>query len=128
MKRLHISRDIAAPPEVVWDLLVDVGRWAAWGPSVRDVRLDTPRIALGSRGMVETVAGVRLPFEITELEEGRAWSWKVGGVSATDHTVEPLERGRTRVTFGVPWLATPYLGICALALRRIDRLAVEENR
>jgi hypothetical protein len=77
--------------------------------------------------VVETVGGLRLPFEITGFEPDRAWSWTVRGVGATDHTVESAAAG-TRVSFGVPWLAVPYLGVCAVALRRLDRLAVEKVR
>lgn len=127
MKRFHVSRSVAAPPAVVWDLLVTVAQWPRWGPSVRAVELDAERITLGSRGVVETMVGVRLPFEVTHFEPGRAWSWTVGGVNATDHTVETTGSG-TRVSFGVPWLAAPYLGICAVALRRLDRLAGREIR
>jgi uncharacterized protein YndB with AHSA1/START domain len=122
VKDLWVSRCVAAPPAVVWDLLVTVAQWPRWGPSVRAVELDTERIALGSRGVVETVGGVRLPFEITRFEPDRAWSWTVRGVKATDHIVGITDAG-TRVSFGVPWLAAPYLGVCALALRRIERLA-----
>ena len=105
----------------MWDLLVTVEQWPRWGPSVRAVALDTARIVGASRGTVDTVLGVTLPFEVTAFEEGRAWSWRVAGLPATDHTVVGVDGG-TRVTFGVPWLAAPYLGVCALALRRIERL------
>jgi hypothetical protein len=127
VRRLRVSRSVAAPPVVLWDLLVTVAEWPRWGPSVRAVELDTERITLGSRGVVETVAGVRVPFEITRFAPGRAWSWTIRGVPATDHTVETTDVG-TRVSFGVPWPAAPYLGVCAVALRRLDRLAVEEVR
>jgi hypothetical protein len=125
MRRLRVRRDIAAPPEVVWDLLVSVDQWPLWGPSVRAVDLDAARISLGSRGVVDTVAGVRLPFEVTGFEATRTWSWRVGGVDATDHTVDAFAGG-TRVTFGAPWLAAPYLGVCAVALRRLERLALAQ--
>jgi hypothetical protein len=120
-----VSRLIVAPPAIVWDLLVTVAYWSVWGPSVRAVELGTERITLGSRGVIETVAGLRLPFEITEFENGRGWSWTVRGVRATDHTIES-RAGGTHVAFGVPWLAAPYLAICSLALRRLQRLALDE--
>jgi uncharacterized protein YndB with AHSA1/START domain len=125
VKKLWVSRVVAAPPAVVWDLLVDVAAWPRWGPSVRAVSLDGERIKLGSRGVVETVGGFRLPFEVTAMDDGRAWSWTVGGIAATDHAVEPTPDG-TRVSFGVPWVAAPYLGVCALALHRIERLTRQE--
>ncbi len=125
MRRLRVRRDIAAPPALVWDLLVSVDQWPMWGPSVRAVDLDTARISLGSRGVVHTIAGVRLAFEITGFEAATSWSWRVGGVNATDHTLDPIAGG-TRVSFGAPWLAAPYLGVCAVALRRLERLALEQ--
>jgi uncharacterized protein YndB with AHSA1/START domain len=135
VRRLEVSRTVAASPAVVWDLLVTVAQWPRWGPSVRAVELDrepdtgpgTGRIGPGSRGRVQTAVGVRLPFEITGFEPGRAWSWAVCGIEATDHTVEATDTG-TRVSFGVPWLAAPYLAVCAAALRRLEQLAVQEVR
>lgn len=121
MRRLHVSRVVAAPLDVVWDALVRVDRWPQWGPSIRAVELDAERISLGSRGSVQTLGGPRLHFEVTELIEMSSWAWRVAGVDATDHVVESVPGG-TRVTFGVPWIAAGYLGVCAVALRRIDRL------
>lgn len=123
MKRRWTTRDIAAPAEVVWRLLVDIHRWPDWGPTVRAAELDTPRLSAGSRGRVQTAAGLWVPFEVTRFEDGRAWSWEVGGIPATDHAVKPVNGRSSQAAFGVPWVATPYLGVCAIALRRLDRLA-----
>lgn len=122
MRTFEVSRLIAAPVAEVWELLVGVEHWPAWGPSVRGVELDTLRISAGSRGTVITRGGLRLPFEITTFEPQRCWSWRVAGLRATDHTVEHV-RGGTLVGFGVPALAAPYTAVCALALRRLERLA-----
>lgn len=123
MRQLHVSRTIAAPLPVAWTLLVSVDRWPQWGPSIRAVETESAHIALGSRGTIVTVFGARLPFEVTELTPNRSWSWRVAGVPATSHRVQPGGHG-TRVTFGVPWWAAPYLAVCAIALRRLERLAL----
>jgi hypothetical protein len=47
--------------------------------------------------------------------------WKVAGVSATHHRVEPVGGG-TRVTIAVPWWAAAYLTVCSIALHRIDAM------
>jgi hypothetical protein len=73
---------------------------------------------------VHPPVGPALPFEVTELVPGRRWSWRVARVPATTHAVEPVGAG-TRVTFGVPLWAPAYLAVCALALRRLDRLATD---
>ena len=126
MKTRWTSRDIAAPAEVMWELLTDVGRWPEWGPSVRRATLATSRFELGSRGTVRTVLGLRFPFEVTRFEEGRSWSWSVAGCPATDHVVEALGPHLSRVGFGVPSIATPYLVVCRVALRRLDELGRRE--
>ena len=128
MKNLWARREIAAPAPVVWAVLTAADRWSAWGPSIRAARVDGDDLGPGATGTVTTVAGVDLDFEITEWEPGRRWAWKVAGVGATDHTVDPLGSDRCRVGFGVPWAAAPYLAVCHVALRRIESLALEDAR
>ena len=82
-------------------------------------------MAVGAHGKVVTALGVTLDFEITTFEPGSRWAWKVGGVNATDHRVEPLGPDRCRVGFGVTFLAAPYLALCRIALGRLDRLATK---
>ncbi|CUR60325.1 Polyketide cyclase / dehydrase and lipid transport [metagenome] len=122
MRMLTVSRDLDAPADAVWSLLVDPTAWPDWGPTVAGVELATRSVEPGSRGRVRTVVGVWLPFEITGWEPGRSWSWRIAGVPATTHTVRPTSAGGCAVTFGVPWWAPAYLPVCALALRRLEAL------
>ncbi len=123
MRHLWVTAAIDAPASEVWDLLVDPAAWPRWGPSVRRASVEGGTLELGARGTIETALGVSLAFEITTFVNGSRWAWKVGGVNATDHRVEPLGPHRCRVGFGVAWLAAPYLGICRMALGRLDQLA-----
>ena len=123
MKQLWSTRLIDAPATELWHLLVTPDDWPRWGPTVRDARIDGDELSLGMTGTVTTVAGVDLPFPVTAYDEGARWAWKVGGIGATDHTVEALGTQRCRVGFGVPWPGAPYLAVCAAALGRLDRLA-----
>ncbi len=127
MKKLWTHRDIEAPAEILWDLLIDPQQWPSWGPTVRGVELQSEQLELGSTGIVTTVVGVGLNFEVTDFDPGARWAWKVAGVPATDHTVEPLGADRCRVGFGVPWAAAPYLSVCQLALQRLERIATQER-
>ena len=114
---------IPAPPKAVWDVLVDLQAWPKWGPSVTRAELDGHGpLRLGSRGKVWTPLGVSLPFEIHEFTEGRSWAWRVAGLPATRHEVIPTSTGCI-LSFGVPLWAPPYLGVMAVALPRIARLA-----
>jgi hypothetical protein len=128
-----VSRRIAASTEDVWALLTDTSRWPAWGPSITGVEPAAARpapaagpgsggLAFGSRGKVRTVLGAALPYTVTAFEAGRYWSWSVTGIPATGHRVIPQDGG-CLVTVTVPWWAPVYLPVCALALRRIERLA-----
>lgn len=120
----RVDRRIAAPADEVWRLLTDVRAWPLWGPSVRRAALDDGRtmVTEGARGTVWTVAGVRLPFLITDFEPGRRWRWSVAGVPATGHEVVAVPGG-CRVSFDVPWWAGAYLAVCASALARIEKLS-----
>lgn len=121
--RPGVSREIDAPAHVVWDLLTDTDRWPAWGPSVRSASIDDGAFQRGATGAVTTAIGMTLPFEITAFDAGVCWSWRVRGVPATDHRVEPLGPRRCRVRFTVPWPAAPYLAVCRIGLGRLGRLA-----
>lgn len=122
MRTIWVHRDIDAPAEVVWALLTDVDAWPRWGPSVRSAEVTGGCLEAGATGSVTTVLGIRLPFEITALDEMR-WAWKVGGLTATDHRVRALAPDRCRAGIGVPWPAAPYLAVCRAGLRRLESLA-----
>ncbi|MDJ0769633.1 MAG: SRPBCC family protein [Ilumatobacter sp.] len=123
MRVMWVERDIEAPPEALWDLLTDVSRWSAWGPSVSDASLDGDVFELGSTGSVRTTPGVSFPFSVTAFEPGHRWRWSIAHVPATDHRVVRTEHG-CRVGFGVPVWAAPYAVVCRSALRRLERLAI----
>jgi hypothetical protein len=71
---------------------------------------------------VWTPVAVPLPFEITEFVPQRRWAWRVGGVPATKHGVDPVGTG-SRVWMSAPLWAPAYLPVLEVALRRIDRMA-----
>ena len=122
MSAIWVEREIGAPVEEAWALLVDVERWAEWGPSVAAAGLDGERFEAGATGWVKTAVGVRLPFVITAVDDGKQWSWKVAGIPATDHRVRPLDNGRCSVGFGIPPLAAPYALVCRRALAAIEQI------
>jgi hypothetical protein len=119
---VEVARIVAVSAEEAWALLIDTERWAEWGPSITAVECSTRFIGAGSRGRVRTVMGFWLSFEIVRFDAGHAWSWRVAGIPATGHRVEPLGTSHCRVVFEVPRLAGPYSLVCRLALRRIQRV------
>jgi hypothetical protein len=116
-------RDIDAPADVVWRLLTDTTEWPRWGPSVRVVDSSQRFIGPGVRGRVQTASGLWVPFKITDWQPERFWAWRVGGVPATGHRVEPLAQHCCRVSFLIPRWAPFYRLTCRIALRRIAERA-----
>lgn len=118
-----VSRDIEASADAAWHVLTDLDAWPRWGPTVAGAELDGSAFELGATGRVWTPVGVPLPFVISELDQGRTWGWRVAGVPATRHGVEPRGDG-SRVWMSSPLWAPAYLPVLAIALRRIENLAV----
>lgn len=117
---------INAGSKRVWEVLTDTYCWPKWGPSVTAVRCRDRYIQSGSKGYVQTVIGIWVPFEITEFIPEKNWTWKVMGTPATGHRVESLATTKCRLVFEVPWGAAPYVLICKIAARRIK--LISENR
>ena len=118
--QLRASLDLASPPAVVWDLISSFECWPAWGVTITAVEPSTGRVRPQMKGRVKTVAGLWLPFEITGVIDGESWSWKVAGVPATGHRVEPVDQG-CRVTFTAPIWAPFYLPVLSKALRLVEQ-------
>lgn len=99
------SIEVAAPPERVWEVLVDVEKWPEWTDSVRRARLlDDGPLAVGSR--VE-VSQPRIPtgaYTVTALDPGRSFTWEQrqpGSTVSAHHECVPLPEGGTRVELRV---------------------------
>lgn len=127
-RRLCIARDIAVSPDRVWDVITDTTQWGRWGPSVFQVKCQQRRIQGGTHGRIKTLFGFWLPFEITSYEEGRYWSWRVGGVKATGHWVKEIGENKCRLFFDMPLWSAFYGVVCYYALRRIEKICTEINR
>lgn len=120
---MDVRRTVDAPLSAVWDVLVDTTTWPTWGPSITEVESSTERIAVGTTGRVRTVVGLWLPFEVTEVVASHSWRWKVAGIPATGHRVEPVDEDTTAIVFELPALAAPYAGVCWAAAGRVRRVA-----
>ncbi len=118
-RRIEVAREIQAPADRAWSLLIDTDRWPEWGPSVRSVETAGREISVGSSGTIETALGIEAPFEIVSCEPYR-WTWRVAGIPATGHRIEERGPDRCQVVFEVPLLAAGYVPVCRRALSRIE--------
>ena len=119
---LEISKHLNVPAPLVWRLITDTRTWPHWGPTVRAVDSPERFIRAGSTGRIQTPLGFWLPFSIRAFEPGRYWVWRVAGVVATGHRVEPAGSYRCALALTIPIWAVGYSFICYLALNRIRRL------
>lgn len=91
---------INAEPPHVWTIFTRVEEWPDWTPSVTEiVRLDPAPLAVGKRVRIKQPKLPTTVWTLTELTEGRSWTWVGGGPGARTtavHEVEPHGDG-TRV-------------------------------
>jgi hypothetical protein len=93
----HSERRIAAPPERVWALLVDLPSWRAWNPTVASVEGEA---SLGGTVRLLTTANAKRTFvlRVTELVPPRRMVWSSGmplGLfrGTRTYSLEPLADG-----------------------------------
>jgi hypothetical protein len=122
------------PADEAWERYADLDRWSHWAPQISRVSVsgpDTRRLRTGLRGQVHAAGVVRLPFEVTAVDEtARTWSWRVSAGPVTlhlDHGVEPPRpddgphvRSRTWLrTTGPAVVVLPYAPLALVALHSL---------
>lgn len=118
----EIGSVLHSPSGHVWDLITDTSRWPEWGPSVKAVDCMDRYIRKGSYGRVKVPLGIWVPFVIADFDDGHFWSWKIWGIHATGHRIEPIDDSSCNIFFAVPAPAAPYLFLCWIAIRRIEAM------
>jgi len=120
--------DIDAPTTVVWDVFSDVERWPEWTASVSSLNaLDGHGLAVGKRFAIKQPRMPKLVWEVTDVEEGRSWTWvqrSPGGLTKASHHIEALSGGRTRVRQQIDQ-GGPVGALVGLLMRRMTRRYLE---
>jgi hypothetical protein len=104
MRKIHAFLDLDAPPETVWEHLVDLDAYPDWNPHVTraegTLRVgERLRIRVAREGTTERT----MPVRVTEYEPGRRLTWvgRLGHPLLFEgrHTLElePLPDGGTRL-------------------------------
>lgn len=126
--RLTIGKTYAISSDVIWRLITDTRLWPRWGPSVRTVDCRDTVIRPASTGRILTALGFWISFAVDDFKPGVYWDWRIAGIPATGHRVEPLGPASCRLSFDTPAWAVVYLPVCYLALIRIQRLVKQMQR
>ncbi|HYJ28635.1 MAG TPA: SRPBCC family protein [Nocardioides sp.] len=127
MPGLRHTVTIAAPPERVWSVVVDVDRWPERIPTVDAVeRLDSGPLVVGSRTRLQQPRLPTAVWTVTELTQGSSFTWvsRSPGVTVTaSHLVEPHPDG-SRLTLAVD-VSGPIAWMGWLMTRSLTRRYVE---
>lgn len=80
MTHIYTTIDIQAPPDRGWAAVRDIEHWSEWTPTVIGVRsLDAGPLATGTRAIVRQPKLLPARRQITEIEEGRGFTWIMRG-------------------------------------------------
>ena len=127
MPALQHTVTIAAPPERVWAVVVDVERWPERVPTVDAVeRIDAGPLRVGSRTRLQQPRLPTAVWTVTGLVDGSSFTWRSTspGVTVTAaHLVEPHPDG-TRLSLDVT-ISGPLSGIGWLMTRSLTKRYVE---
>lgn len=131
MVRIEETVEIAAAPERVWQLSVDVERWPEWSRNFRDVRrIDAGPFGPQSSARIRQRGIPETTWRVLSLDEGRAFAWRgrlfPGLWSTGTHLVEAVDGG-TRVTLGVE-LSGPLAPLFAAVARRALRVEIADMK
>jgi uncharacterized protein YndB with AHSA1/START domain len=96
--------EIAAPPDVLWDVLADFERWPEWNPDVKSLELEGPvaagsvfRWRTGPSRITSTLETVERPSELGwsgrtfGARAVHVWSFEPHGDGTLVHTTESFE-------------------------------------
>ena len=93
----RLSTAVAAPPEQIWPLFMDLERWPELTESITSLRrLDTGPLHIGSEAVIKQPRLPRARWRVTELDPGHSFTWetKVGAVTSVGgHIVTPQGQG-----------------------------------
>ena len=121
------TRHINAPTHSVWEVLFDVARWPEWTPTIESVRrLDDGPFHVGSRATVRQPKLPRALWEVTEVVDGRSFTWVAKGPgmkTIARHEVVP-DAGGSEVTLSIEQTG-PMGAVAATILGRITKRYID---
>jgi uncharacterized membrane protein len=128
---LNVAVEIGAPPEKVFGVLCDVERWPQWTPTMTSVRrLDNGPFGVGSSAQVRQPRLRRAVWKVTDLEDGRNFTWVTrapGLCMKAGHAVERRGAGsRVELSFEMSGLLAPVVSVLYGAM--IEKYVTTESQ
>jgi len=121
--RMRVEAAGPADRRTMWEAYADPSRWSTWAPQIRAVR-PLERLRPGLRGEVEGFTGLRVRFEVTEVDEAAGrWTWRVRLGPAALTMEHEVADGRTAIALDGPTpIVLAYVPVARHALSRLVRL------
>src|ERR1700733_12215649 len=102
--QLTHSIEIAAPPEVVWNILIDVERWPEWTASMNRIeRVEKSAFGLGSQARIEQPKLAKAVWTVTRFVPAKSFDWEsrtTGAHTIAGHIIEATATG-SKVTLTI---------------------------
>jgi uncharacterized membrane protein len=121
--RVEETIEIAATPESVWDVTLDLARWPTWTPTVLAVEvLDPEPVRMGTRARLTQPGNRPAVWTVTRLETGREFVWETRALGMRVsglHRIEAIAEG-TRVTLAIE-VTGPTAPLLGWIVRRVSR-------
>jgi uncharacterized protein YndB with AHSA1/START domain len=129
--KITVEARIAAPPEQVWRLVGDLGRWAEVLPTIDAVQRTDPgtELGVGARFRVRQPGLPPATYEITRWLPGRAFDWVAqspGVRTVGTHELHNDGSGDTVLVLGLAWQG-PLAGLVRVLLTSRARRYVEQE-
>ena len=92
------TRHIDSPTQPIAEVLFDVARWPEWTPTIDAVeRLDEGPFRVGSRAKVRQPRLPRAEWQVTEVVDGRSFTWEATGPGLRTIARHEVVPGRRRL-------------------------------
>lgn len=92
------SVEVDVPPEELWPLVAQPGRWHEWAWHLRGATgLGSVEVLPHRTGVVWVAGLVPVPVTVSEVDRPRRWAWRAGPIRV-DHEVQAHDGG-SRVAF-----------------------------
>ncbi len=105
--KIERTVEVAAIPEKVWTVMIDVEHWPEWTSSVTSVELLTgPPLVLGSRVRIRQPKLPAAVWTVTAIEPGRYFEWRnvqLGLTSTGGHRIQRFGENRSQVDLLLDW-------------------------
>ena len=95
--QVEVNATIAASPDQIWPVLIDVERWHEWTPSIISIkRLENGRFGLGDTARIRQPKLPEMIWRVTDFQPQRGFVWEAnswGVLTVGEHWITPHPTG-----------------------------------